>query len=275
MTEDGSTTEGEAPKPRIKILTPRPDQPAEPELKPEDPKAILEEEPDAKSLKKRRKGDADDAERKPSRKRPKEESVDGLGRRLLKRRRKGELEEDVERMDKEIQRLQASVKSLMCIYQTIQPTRMSEPPRQLSNDEDPLGFSQLFQCVRSLENEMDRIASIYMSDEQPSVSDHRRLDSLYQKFVDLLIKGNPQLSQSSLTLESLQDDEGIDSLGPRLEPDEGDGYRPEDEGEMLRSLRMVQQSMETLLMRSARGSPLTGKELDSLDHWYQVFASFR
>lgn len=230
--EDDNKSRKDAERPGIRILTPRPDEKPEPDVKP------------------------------PSRK-------------ALKRRKKADLEEEVERLGREVERMQASIKSLMCIYQTVRATGLNEPLREhASSSEDPLVFSQLFQNVRSLENEMDRIASIYMSDDQPSVSDHRKLDSLYQKFVDLLIKGNPQLSQSSLTLESLQEDDVLD-LGNRIDPDEGDGYSPEDESEMLRSLRMVQQSMETMLMRTARGSAVSGKDLDTLDHWYQVFASFR
>ncbi len=233
--EDDSRTETEAERPRIKILTPRPE-------------SIPEPASDEKPLK----GKA------------------------LKKKKKVDLEEEVERLGREMQQMQASMKSLMCIYQTVRTSGLNEPPLNKSSaNENPLTFSQLFQSIRALENEMDRIASIYLSDDQPTVTDHRKLDSLYQEFVELLLKGTPQLSQSSLTLESLQEDEGMDILDSHIEPDEGDGYSPEDESEMLRSMRMAQQIMESMLMSTARSIPVTGKDLDTLDHWYQVFASFR
>lgn len=233
--EDGNKTDTEAVRPGIKILTPRPES---------TPASATDAKP--------KKGKA------------------------LKKKKKTDLEEEVERLDREMQHMQSSIKSLMSIYQTVRSPGLSDPPREQSSPtEDPMTFFQLFQSIRSLENEMDRIASIYMSDDQPSVTDHKRLDSLYQEFVDLLLIGNPQLSKSSITLESLQDDEGVESNNSHIDADEGEGYSPEDESDMLRSLRMVQQSMETMLLKAARDSPVSGKDLDSLDHWYQEFASFR
>ncbi len=233
--DDDKMSEKEAERPKIKILTPRPDT---------NPVPAVDEKP--------------------------------LKRKALRKSKKADLEEEVERLGREMLQMQASMKSLMCIYQTVRTSDFNDPPRDRpSANDEPLTFSQLFQSVRSLENQMDRITSIYMSDEQPNVNDHRKLDSLYQRFIELLIEGNPQLSQSSLTLESLQEDDGSDILNSHIGSDEGDGYNSEDEGEMLRSMRMVQQILEAMLMSTARRSSVTGKELDTLDHWYQVFASFR
>ncbi len=193
------------------------------------------------------------------------------------RRRDKRLEEEVERLDQELRRMQADVKSLMCIYQTL-PKDRSLPQREAPpSRSDPLLFSQLFQLVRSLENEMDRMASVYISDDNPRVQEHQHLDSLYQGFVEALLKAYPGLSEASVTLDSLLDDDaiGISALSQRPSMEDGEGYSEEDEGDMLASLRMVQQCLESMLMKVARSERVEGAELDALDHWYQVFASFR
>ncbi|GEM_PF-2012675 len=187
------------------------------------------------------------------------------------RKRPSDLKEEVTRLDREVDALKSSVMSLFSIYEAIDGLPASDGDVASS-------FSLLFQAVRRIENQMDQIASKYMADDQPSVQEHERLDRLYSDFVSVLQGFSPEAAGSAITLESLQNDEDITAppnSGPRVSPEEGDGYRQDDEEQMMTALRMTQQCLEGLLVKTARGGRASEREIDMLDHWYQVFASFR
>jgi len=184
-----------------------------------------------------------------------------------RKKRPADLKEEVSRLDREVEALKSSVKSLLSIYEAIDGLPVSD-------GEVASSFPLLFQAVRRMENQMDSIAAKYMADDQPSVQEHERLDRLYSDFVAVLQGLSPEAAGSGVTLESLQNDEGV-APGPRFSPEEGDGYHQDDEEEMLTALRMSQQCMEGLLVKTARGGRASERDIDMLDHWYQVFASFR
>jgi len=184
---------------------------------------------------------------------------------------RSDVEKEIERLSDEIEGMQASIRSLLCIYQTFSDSASISASQ---GSVDSSYYHSMFQIVRTIENEMDSITASLLGEADSGTIDWERLDRLYEKFINMLQASSPEL-RSTLTLESLQEEDDLPATVFVRASASSDGYDGwVEETEIMSALRITQYCLEEILADISRGSTPDIQDLDLLDHWYQLFISF-